>query len=214
MDDFTTILQSILLVTALSTDAFVASFAYGTNQIKIPVFSVLIISLICTGMMVLSLFIGNLVRPFVPPDMGKALCFLILMALGILKLFDSSIKAYIRKKKEINRKIKFSLFHLRFILNVYADPEDADSDASLVLSPGEAASVAIALSLDGLAVGFGAALTEVSWIELALFSLLINILAVVGGSLFGKKIAEKCSADLSWIGGALLILLAVCKLFG
>jgi len=40
-------LQTVMLVCALSLDAFVASFAFGTQKIKIPFFSVLLINTIC-----------------------------------------------------------------------------------------------------------------------------------------------------------------------
>lgn len=39
-------LEALLLVTALSVDAFVASFAYGANKIRIPLSSVAVINLI------------------------------------------------------------------------------------------------------------------------------------------------------------------------
>ena len=45
------LLEAFLLVAAVSLDAFVASFAYGTNKIKIPVTSLIVISVICSGML-------------------------------------------------------------------------------------------------------------------------------------------------------------------
>ena len=45
---FYAVLEALLLVVALSMDAFVASFAYGAQRIKIPFSSAAIISVICT----------------------------------------------------------------------------------------------------------------------------------------------------------------------
>ena len=206
------ILEPLVLVTALSVDAFVASFAYGTNQIKIPFRSVAVISGICSAILGVSLFLGSLVRPFMPEHLAGVLCFSILFLLGIAKLCDSAIKSLIRRSQGIHKKISFSAMHLRFILDVYANPENADSDCSKSLSAAEAAPLAIALSLDGLAVGFGAALSEAAPLRVVLFSLVANVIAVCAGSLTGNKVAEKIPLDLSWVSGLLLMVLAFLKL--
>ncbi len=209
---FFSTVEILVLVTALSVDAFVASFAYGTNRIKIPLRSVAVISIICSAIFAVSLFLGSLIRPFMPTHFAGLLCFAILFVLGIVKLCDSAIKSFIRRSQGGHKKISFSAMHLRFILDVYANPENADSDCSKSLSPKEAAPLAIALSLDGLAVGFGAALPDVNPIQAILFSLIINVAAVCLGCLVGNKVAEKVPLDLSWVSGLLLMVLAFLKL--
>ncbi len=206
------ILESIILVTALSLDAFVASFAYGTNKIKIPILSALILTVICSLTLTISLFIGALIRPYLHETVTHVLCFMILFILGITKLFDSSIKAYIRKKKTLNKQIAFKALNLHFILNIYADPKIADKDDSRTLSLSEAISLALALSIDGLAVGLGAALANVNSLIIIITSLFIGMVAVMGGSLLGEKISEKINLDLSWLSGLLLVILAIMKL--
>mgnify|MGYP001612947440 CR=1 FL=1 len=59
-------LQSIILVTSLCIDAFVASFGYGTNKIKIPFSSTTIINVVCSTVLAISLFAGSIVRKFLP----------------------------------------------------------------------------------------------------------------------------------------------------
>ena len=44
-------IESLLLVLAVSLDAFVASIAYGTNKIKIPFVSATIINIICSSVL-------------------------------------------------------------------------------------------------------------------------------------------------------------------
>lgn len=205
-------LEALVLVVALSLDAFVASFAYGTRRIKIPFSSVAVISVVCTAMLAVSLLAGSLLRPFLPQGLTKGLCFAILFLLGITRLCDSAIKTLIRRHKRMHRQVSFSMFSLKFILDVYADPEKADRDGSRVLSPAEAASLAVALSLDGLAVGFGAALMQVNFVLVMAFSLVVGMLAVRLGGRIGNKAAQKLPFDLSWLSGALLIVLAVLKL--
>ena len=211
-DLFYAALEALLLVVALSLDAFVASFAYGAQRIRIPYSSAAIISVICTAMLAVSLLAGSLLRPFLPQSLTKGLCFAILFLLGLVKLCDSTIKTLIRKHKRMHRQVSFSLFSLKFILDVYADPEKADRDGSRELSPAEAASLAVALSLDGLAVGFGAALMQVNFLMVMLFSLAVGMLAVRLGGKIGNRAAQKLPFDLSWLSGALLIVLASLKL--
>ena len=202
--------ESLLLVLALSMDSFVASFAYGTNHIRIPLSSTIVISTVCSAILGLSLLAGVLIRPFVPGELVKAVCFFILLALGLVKVFDSSLKTAIRRRKHIRRDFTFSALHLNFILTVYADPEQADQDRSRLLSPAEAFSLAVALSLDGLAVG--AALGSVGVWQSLLFSLFIGAGAVRLGAFLGNRLASRTSLDLSWIGGVLLLALALLKL--
>jgi putative sporulation protein YtaF len=211
------LLQAFLLVSAVSADAFLSSLAYGTKKIKIPFSSVMVISVISSAFLTASLFAGDLIRPFLHENTANVLCFLILFILGLIKLLDNAVKALIKKYNKpdgscLNRQLRFRLLSLNFILNVYANPEDADEDCSKVLSPAEAVSLSIALSLDGLAAGIGAALGGVNKPLIITLSLIIGVLAITLGSLIGNKAAGKSKAGFSWLGGAGLIVLAVFKL--
>jgi putative sporulation protein YtaF len=209
--------QAFLLVSAVSADAFISSFAYGAKKIKIPFSSVLVISGISSAFLAISLFAGELIRPFLHESTANVLCFLILFILGFIKLLDNAVKAFIKKYNKpdgscLNRQLRFKLLSLNFILNVYANPEDADEDCSKILSPAEAVSLSIALSLDGLAAGIGAALGGVNKPLIIALSLAVGILAITLGSFTGNKAAGKSKAGFSWLGGAGLIVLAVFKL--
>jgi len=205
-------MEALMIVTALSTDAFVSAFAYGGNRINIPFSSVLVVSIICSAILGVSLFFGALVSPFIPRHITSFACFLILFMLGMIKIFDSTVKALIRKQSSLQKDFRFSAFNLKFVLRVYADPREADLDSSRILSPAEAGYLAIALSADGLAAGFGAGLTEADHVLIVLLSLLFSAAAMMLGACAGKKIAKKLALNLSWMGGLLLIALGVTKL--
>ena len=127
------ILEALLLTSALSVDAFVSGFAYGSNKIRIPFLSTVIINLICSAILAVSLFLGKVIGQFVPQIITLIICVIILIILGLIKIFDSLIKNYIKKKQGINKEIKFSLLNLKFILNIYAKPEDADTNRNKIL---------------------------------------------------------------------------------
>ena len=206
------ILQAWMLVVALAIDAFVCSFSYGANKIKIPIKSAVIITLICSLFLGSGLLFGNIIGHYFPEKMGSWFSFIILFFLGMSKLFDSTIKNIIRKYNGIKKDFTFSLFQLGFVLQVYADPEEADVDSSKVLSPKEATPLAIALSIDGLGVGFGVGVAAANAALLIGLSLISNMLAVIVGSYVGNKIAQKTSVELSWLSGVILIIIAMMQI--
>lgn len=200
----------ILLITAICIDAFITSFAYGSGKTKIPFFSMLVISMICTAVLAISLSIGTAARQIIPENAAKILCFIVFLALGIAKSFESLLKRYIKKHEKSNLKLK--LFDLNFVLTVYADSSKADSDNSKILSAKEAIYLALALSFDNFAAGFGYALANIQYLQIITLSLIFNIAAVGLGYLLGEKLSEKSQADYSWLGGIMLVVLAITKL--
>ena len=205
-------IEALLLVSALSIDAFVSSFAYGTSKIKIPLKSIIIINIIGSTILGISLLFGVLLRPFIAENMAQTISFAVLFMLGITKIFDSTIKTLITRYSNIDKKVRFSMFDLQFILSIYANPEKADVDKSRVVSPKEAIFLAIALALDSFAVGFGAGLSDVNAIQIVGFSLVTDMIAIIAGCYIGNKIAEKMTLNLSWVSGLILIILAFSNL--
>lgn len=206
-------LESFLLVISLCVDALVAGFAYGTNKIKIPFLSGAVLTCISTLFLIISLSIGSFIKDLIPIGITPFICFTILLLLGVVKLFEGLIKGFLTKTALSPHNIEFTLFDFKLIFNVYTDATLADVDHSKVLSTKEAIYLGIALSLDSLAVGFGAGFTVIHFYEVVLLSLILNALALLIGGFLGKRWADKLYTDLSWVSGIILILLAVLKLY-
>lgn len=205
-------LESIMIVTALSLDVLVVSFGYGTNKVKIPFSSTTIINVVCSSILGISLFAGAIVKKFLPVNLTVAICFSILFILGSVRLFESLFKAHLRRKNISSKNFKFSLFDLNFNLNIGANEESLDIINERILNTAEAFSIAIACSLDGVAIGFGSGLAGVNYLQVFLFSLISDMVAVLIGCFVGRKVAEKVNLNLSWISGTLLLILAFMKL--
>ncbi len=206
------IIESLLISAALSTDAFMSGLAYSADKIRIPLRSVITIAAICTGVFALALFLAVPFGNLMPASITTPVSVVLLSLLGLVKIFDSALKAYIRKQSDLNKKISFGFSGVKFVLNVYADPEKADIDNSRILSAKEAIFLAAALSLDGLAVGFGIGMTAHNSALLIVFTFLLGICAVTLSSFVGKKIADKINFSLSWLSGFMLIAIALTKL--
>ncbi|SDZ10543.1 putative sporulation protein YtaF [Proteiniborus ethanoligenes] len=205
-------LETLLLVFVLSLDAFVASVAYGTNRIKIPFLSISIISTICSGLLAVSLFLGSIVRNIIPGKIAISISFVILLLLGVYYLFEGLIKTYLKKNPSSNKRIKLRLLNLHLILDIYLDETKADFDDSKNLNSKEALYLAVALSIDSLAVGFANSLGDIDYIFTILLSFLAGIISVVSGLFIGRRLVNTIKVDLSWLSGVILIALAILKL--
>lgn len=206
-------LVSILLVLSLCIDSIVASFAYGTNKITIPLKSNLVLTFISTIFLVLSMSIGTFIHELIPENIAHFACFGVLFSLGFMRLFEGLLKNFLNKKALCSDGTCVNIYNFKLILHVYADNTSADMDQSHSLNPKEAIALGIALSLDSLLVGIGIALSSISFLQITVLSLVIHFFAIILGSYLGTKCAKKLNVDLGWLSGAILMLLAILRLF-
>ena len=204
--------QSLILVLSLCIDTFVTSIVYSSNKIKIPVVSGLIIDTICSLFLAISLFFGYLIKDFIPINIASTISFLLLLILGVYRLFEAFFKNFIKKYYDKGSPLTFKIFEFKFILQIYADEIKADLDESKILSPKEAFFLAVALSLDSLTVGFGCSLGTVNYLATVLLSFLVGALLLVLGGYVGKNISKNYNLNLSWLSGVLLIILAFIRI--
>lgn len=205
-------METILLVLTLSIDAFVASLAYGTNKIKIPIKSIIFIDIMCAIFLALSMLLAISFKKILPINVASTISFILLIILGIYYLFESIIKKYLNKKSSKKKQVKLKLFNLWLIIDIYIDETKADLDNSKTISLNEALYLAIALSIDSIAIGFGTGIGNINYFAVVILSLIWDIIAIWSGLFLGEKFIEKINVDLSWLSGILLILLAFLKL--
>lgn len=203
--------QLVLFTAALSLDALAAGILYGTDNVRIPLSSLAVISGLSSGILVLFLLFGSWFQGFLPSGLPSFLCCIILTGLGCIKLFDGALKSLIRHCSANEKKVTFSLSRLTFLLTIYADPAAANGPDISILSPKEALSLGIALALDSAAAGFGAGMTSLRLPAALLLTLFFTGAALSGGSFLGRRLAGHCPFQLSWLSGLLLLLLAYLK---
>jgi len=206
-------LEILLLVLSVSIDSFIASISYGSSKIKIPIISALIVDIISSSMLGFSLIFGSFIQNYISINTAKLISFMILFFLGFYRLFEGLLKSYINNKTKDSPPLQFKLLDLNFVLQVYANETKADIDKSKVLSYKEAIYLSVALSLDSIAVGFGSSLILINYIQVFIVSIIIGLLVIIFGSLLGKKFAEMTNLNLSWLSGAMLIILAFLRVF-
>lgn len=206
------IFQAFFLVLALSLDTFTAGVALGTQKITVPFRSVLAISLTCSASLWLAISLGGWIGNWISPRTGAVIGCVILVMMGSVRLFDGVIKELLRRCCENKEGMVFYRKNLKIFLQVCVDSAQADFNRSQSLSVPEAISLAVALSVDGLAAGVGAGILDVSHWLIFLIAMLINLFAVHLGCRTGIRFSRKHEQDISWVAGALLIVLGLIKL--
>jgi len=172
----------------------------------------IVINIITLLLLTTGIIIAHILEGFLPTAVVYGLSFLILFFLGLTKIFEGAIKSLI-KRHEGNPKFSFSLFNFGFVLQVFAQPELADSDASKELSVAESVPLAFALGFDGLSVGLSVGLMALNIPLLLTMSFIIGMVCVALGSSLGRKASQKISFDFSILSGLILILIAIWNLF-
>jgi putative sporulation protein YtaF len=204
--------EAVVLAAALSADMFVAFLSFGDREVRVPALSLVIINLVCTGLFTVAHLGGAALSPLLPSGVCGAVCFMILAGLGLSRLFESAIRALIRRGGGGVGKVRFRAFRFNFLLEVRADRETAALGGGDVISPREAALLAAALSLDGVMAGVSAGADGVRLVIAAPAVLLLGAVAALGGLWFGRLLSHRARADISPAGGALLIAFAFAKL--
>ncbi len=200
-------LQEIILSVIISIDTFLAASAYGCSRIEIPFFSAFIISAIGAFFLGISLLFSTLISVFIPENIWNLIGFMILLTIGIITIFKSFIRCLIRRLSE-SGELSLHTGGSGIVVKLYLDDTAADIDNSKVLSPKEAAALAVAASLDSLSIGISMGGDEIKPVTAAIFTFIAGFAAIITGSAIGRKIASM-NRDFSWIGGVALIIFAV-----
>ena len=206
-----TLLNSALIIFALCLDTFFIALSYGAGGIKLPVLSCAVICAVSAASITLSACAGGLLTNYLPGGAVKILGFLVLLSVGIFKAFDTAVTAFIEKAKR--RTINLKTKRLIFVFEIDAAPERADADRSNTISVREAFLLSIAVSMDGLLAGISLNTRQTPPFLIFAIGFAIALICLLSGRLIGKRLSNGKRGVLSFLGGAILILLAITRLF-
>lgn len=195
---------------ALSADAFATAVSFGADGIRIPRGVCLLTGGICGGLLWLSLLAGRLAMPVLPASVGRYAFFVVLLLLGLLKMVGGREKPAPPKPRK--KQLQLRILRLRLVLQIYLIPQAADQDGSRSLSAGEAAWLAVALSLDSLACGLAAEIPLCLHPFAAGCTVLATLCALLAGGRLGALLGRICGSRIQWLGGLILVLLAFTRL--
>ena len=93
-------------------------FPTGSSKIRLPLVCAVTVSLVCSGVLCLSMLAGSLVRPFLSPTVARLICFLLLVCMGTLRILDQAIKSFLCRHDGFSRNFMFRALHFQFFLSL------------------------------------------------------------------------------------------------
>ena len=212
------LLSYILFALALNIDSFVAGLAYGARQIKVPLLSLLIISLISMAAISISMAGGKVLLVLIPEAMAHRLGGLLLMFVGFWVLLQTRRANRTEKDRSrensVARLFKIQIRPLGLVIQILKEPVRADQDSSGTISPQEAVLLGTALAMDSFAAGFAVSMLGFS----AGFTVLVvglgHFLLTYLGILLGRAIMLRgMGQQICVLPGCILILLGLYKIY-
>jgi len=216
------LLSIIAFATALSLDGFGVGISYGMRKIRIPVLSLVVISLTSSTAIGLTMLFGHFVSQYISAEMAEIIGASILILVGLWILLQtwskkgSHIKPGEKSVGEHNPEcqtiLDFKIEAFGLVIKIMREPTVADFDKSGFISVKEALLLGLALAMDAIGAGFGAAMTGFTPLLTPLIVGIVKFLMVSLGVILGRRYA------VNWLGnraavlpGWVLIMLGVAR---
>lgn len=174
-------ITALILGLSLSADALASGFAAGASRLRVPLHSAVAAATVSAAFVAVGMATGNVSALFLPEVVKKYLSFFVLAVFGLIKLAGAG-----------------SSF------------PTADKNRDRNLSVSEGVSLGAALSVDGLAAGFGVMATAGMVICATAFTFLFTAAALYLGAKGGSGMKSGRWGNVA--AGLALIILAVQKI--
>lgn len=201
----------LLLGLAVSLDGLGVGIAYGLRNLRIPLSSLVVISISSALAILLSMFAGKVFSRFFPPGVASGLGGVILICMGIWLALQSYTADNWKKNqgKEVSHRKK----RWTEMLDLLKEPQRADYDSSGEISPGEAWILGIALAMDAFGAGFGAAMMGFNPLLTSAAVGMSKLFLVSGGYYLGSNYSGGYfNRRVSCLSGLLLVVLGFLNL--
>lgn len=204
---------------------------YGLRKIRIPILSLIIISLCSALVILLSMKLGVWLLQFIPEQAARDVGAVILIGIGLWTIYQvttqkddgpegaaaPSVQAEKGPRTDGGTTTKplftFEWKRMGIVIQILRTPSVADVDRSGIISSAEAGLLGIALSFDAFGAGIGAAL--IGFPPYATAALIAGVSGLFLAS--GLKVGFRFS-ELAWIRrlsalpGCILILMGIMKM--
>lgn len=203
-----------LFALAVSADGFAVGMAYGIGKIRIPFFSLLVISLASALAVSLSMLCGKGLAELLSPQMSSYIGAIIILGLGVYFLLTAGKdKIGSLEKSQEEPLLAFSIKPLGIIVQILKQPSRADFDRSGEISTSEAFFLGLALAMDALGAGIGIAMTGSNILYTAICVGMLKFILVNSGIFLGSKInAAKLKAVAALVPGLVFIAIGILEI--
>lgn len=194
---------------ALSLDGFGVGLSYGMRKISIRPASFMIICLSSAVAVGFSMLLGTMIAHFLPLWLTNVLGALILITVGAWVLLQNYILYLIPERHTYSVRLP----SLGLVVNILKEPGNADLDRSGVIDIKEALFLGMALAMDALGAGFGAALAGYSVIWTPVLVAVCKFVLVSAGLFGGRRFfAASLKNELTLLPGGIIMLLGLSRL--
>lgn len=179
------IISSIILAFSASIDSLIIGLAYGIKKIKIGFISNIVIAIVITLGTFLSMYIGLILSKFIPKEFCSLIGSFLLIGMGFWMLYDEYKKKI--SENNISGELMDSLNYDEILIN----DKTADIDHSGNIDIKEAITLALALSINNLALGIGGSIAGLSIALTTIFTFIFSILTLLLGLKIGNSYLSK-----------------------
>ena len=203
-----------LFALAVSADGFAVGMAYGIGEIRIPFFSLLVISLASALAVSLSMLCGKGLTELLSPQMSSYVGAIIILGLGVYFLLTAGKdKINSLENSQEEPLLAFSIKPLGIIVQILKQPSRADFDCSGEISTSEAFFLGLALAMDALGAGIGIAMTGSNILYTAICVGMLKFILVNSGIFLGSKInARELKAVTALVPGLVFVAIGIMEL--
>lgn len=199
--------QLLLIGVAANLDNLGVGVAYGVRRIKVPPVPNLIIAAVAFGFTWVSVWFGGYIARFLSDLVANSLGALLLIAVGIW------VMAAQWRQREPTPQPQPAAFSPS-VVDVWQQPERADSDRSGAISIRESLVLGVALSINCFTNGFTAGLWKLGALSTSLSTASFSYLALWLGAWLGVRYAARWLGNkATFAAGCLLILLGLHQFF-
>ncbi|MDD3653389.1 MAG: sporulation membrane protein YtaF [Desulfotomaculaceae bacterium] len=215
-----------LLIFSISLDSFGIGIVYGLRNIKLPLFSNLLIALMTGLCTLLAMKTGIYFIGLLPPSWSNYISPAVLIAVGIWTMTQSWAKPgnntstgmrnrAINKPPNNGNKTPKTYLTLRIkslglLVQILREPSSIDWDYSGTIDLREACLLGAALSLNNLAGGVAGGMAGLKPELTAIFTTLISILFFLGGNWLGRNYLSRWTGEkAAYIAGSMLIIIGI-----
>ncbi|WP_338832999.1 putative sporulation protein YtaF [Moorella humiferrea] len=198
------LMATLLLAFAASLDGLGVGLSYGLRSIKLPWYSLFIIALVSLTVSFSAMVGGHFIVKVFSPALAGHVGAVILLTLGLALVLEAYCKEGIPEKAVV----KLRLPRLGLVIQNLKEPVKADADSSGSIGGREAFTLGLALALDSMGIGFGAAAAGFSFLLTPLLLGGSQVLLILVGLCLGRRWRP---VKVGWRGAALpgLILIAI-----
>ncbi|MDL2288935.1 sporulation membrane protein YtaF [Oscillospiraceae bacterium OttesenSCG-928-F05] len=201
----------LLLCVALSIDSFSVGCSFGLRRMRVPLRSYAVLFCLSGALTGAAVFFGDRLSLILPGRAADLFGMAILAGIGawtIVRAFrPDGADAREAKRYQLN------LGTLRLSVQVIRRPESCDFDGSNSISPGEAAFLALGLSVDAMAAGVGSGLAGFPVFAVPLLAASLSLVFLsLGRGLGGRFSRLRDALFMKLLPGGLLILTGLLKL--